>query len=90
MNQKPQILISLGFKTNNDFEYNLNSYLEYISNAPDSSIILAPEVAISDFCYDRMDDASEYAKNIKAQILQHLHKQERLFDSHRKRKLQIF
>lgn len=54
-------LIALQIKTSEDFSKNLEHLKELIINAPEDSIILAPEIALSGFCYDRMQEASEFS-----------------------------
>mgnify|MGYP005986130561 CR=1 FL=1 len=54
-------LIALQVKTDEDFLKNLEHLKKLIINAPQDSIILAPEIALSGFCYDRMQEASEFS-----------------------------
>lgn len=54
-------LIALQVKTDEDFLKNLEHLKKLIVNAPQDSIILAPEIALSGFCYDRMQEASEFS-----------------------------
>ena len=54
-------LIALQVKTGEDFSKNLEHLKELIINAPQDSIILAPEIALSGFCYDRMQEAAEFS-----------------------------
>ena len=54
-------LISLQIKTQEDFSKNLENLKELIIQSPENSIILAPEIALSGFCYDRMQEASEFS-----------------------------
>lgn len=50
-------LIALQLKTSNNFEKNLKRLVNQINNAPDNSLILAPELYLTGYAYDRMDDA---------------------------------
>ena len=50
-------LIALQLKTSNNFEKNLKRLINQINNAPDNSLILAPELYLTGYAYDRMDDA---------------------------------
>ena len=54
-------LIALQVKTSEDFSKNLEHIKELIIKCPENSIILAPEIALSGFCYDRMQEASEFS-----------------------------
>ena len=54
-------LIALQVKTGPDFFKNLEHLKELIIDSPENSIILAPEIALSGFCYDRMQEASEFS-----------------------------
>ncbi|MDN5043383.1 carbon-nitrogen hydrolase family protein [Aliarcobacter butzleri] len=51
-------LIALQVKTTNDFQKNLEKLKNLINSCEENSIILAPELALSGFSYDRMDEAS--------------------------------
>jgi predicted amidohydrolase len=64
-------LISLSFKTTNNFDNNLNTLVNLINQTPSNSIIVAPEICLSGYVYDRLDKASKISlKAIK--ILQQL------------------
>ena len=54
-------LIALQVKTSPDFFANLEHIKKLILECPEDSIILAPEIALSGFCYDRMEEASEFS-----------------------------
>lgn len=54
-------LIALQVKTNENFYENLEHLKELIIKCEDNSIILAPEIALTGFCYDRMEEASSFA-----------------------------
>lgn len=54
-------LISLQMKTSENFEENLEHLKKLILQCEVNSIILAPEIALSGFCYDRMQEASTFA-----------------------------
>ena len=54
-------LIALQVKTTNDFQKNLEELKNLINSCEENSIILAPELALSGFSYDRMDEASDFS-----------------------------
>ena len=54
-------LIALQIKTQEDFSKNLEHLKKLIINSPENSIILAPEIALSGFCYDRMQEAADFS-----------------------------
>ena len=54
-------LIALQVKTTEDFTKNLEHLKELIQDCPEDSIILAPEIALSGFCYGRMQEAYEFS-----------------------------
>lgn len=52
-------LVTLQFKTTNDFNWNLDYVETLISKAPQNSFVLAPELALNGYAYNRMEDAIE-------------------------------
>ena len=50
-------LIALQLKTSNNFEKNLTKLIKYINKTPSNSFILAPELYLNGYAYDRLDDA---------------------------------
>jgi predicted amidohydrolase len=50
-------LIALQLKTSNNFEKNLKKLVKQINNCPDNSFILAPELYLTGYAYERMGDA---------------------------------
>lgn len=63
-------LISLQIKTSENFGENLEYLKELILQCEDNSIILAPELALTGFCYERMEEASHFALNAIEEIKQ--------------------
>ena len=61
-------LIALQVKTSDNFQDNLDHLKELISSCEDDSIILAPEIALTGFCYDRMEEASIFNEKAIEQI----------------------
>lgn len=54
-------LIALQVKTTNDFQKNLEELKNLINSCEENSIILTPELVLSGFSYDRMDEASTFS-----------------------------
>ena len=54
-------LIALQVKTSDDFQKNLEHLKKLILECENDSIILAPEIALSGFCYDRMEEAAQFS-----------------------------
>lgn len=61
-------LIALQVKTTSDFSQNLKYLKQLIIECEDNSIILAPEIALSGFCYDRMLEASNFSEKAIKEI----------------------
>ncbi len=67
----------LQLKNNPNYQKNLDKILSYIQELPKEAIIVAPEVCLTDYDYENLEEAvkfSQYAlqellKNIKSQIL---------------------
>jgi omega-amidase len=54
-------LIALQIKTSPNFEDNLIYLKNLINSCEEDSLILAPELALSGFCYERMQEASDFS-----------------------------
>ena len=50
-------LISLQITTSDDFESNLSNLIELINKQPSKSFIVAPELCLNGYAYDRLEDA---------------------------------
>lgn len=50
-------LVTLQFKTTNDFNWNLDYVESLIARAPINAFIVAPELALNGYAYNRMEDA---------------------------------
>ncbi|WP_320035684.1 carbon-nitrogen hydrolase family protein [Halarcobacter sp.] len=61
-------LIALQTKTTDDFKTNYKHLKELIQSCDDNSFILAPELCLTGFCYDRMDEADEFTQKVKKKI----------------------
>lgn len=64
-------LIALQFKTTNNFEENLQKLVSLVQNTPSRSLVLAPELCLSGYSYDNMDNAVN-TTNIAIPILEKL------------------
>lgn len=62
-------IISLQIKTKQNFQDNLARVITQIQKSKSSSIILTPELVLSGFCYQNMDEASEFSKHATEQLL---------------------
>lgn len=54
-------LIALQIKTTSNFQDNLEHLKELINSCEENSLILAPELALSGFAYDNMQEASQFS-----------------------------
>jgi len=61
-------LIALQTKTTDDFKKNLKHLTALISSCEEKSFILAPELCLTGFAYENMDEASEFAQKAKKKI----------------------
>lgn len=62
-------LVALQMETiKDDFKKNFKKLKELILEQEEGTLILAPELCLTGFCYDRMDEASEFAEKIKRKI----------------------
>ena len=50
-------LISLQLKTSKNFDKNLSKLIKHIEKAPNASLILAPELCLTGYAYDKLDKA---------------------------------
>ena len=50
-------LVALQFKTTQNFKENLNTLISLIKKAPKGAFILAPELCLNGYAYDRLEDA---------------------------------
>ena len=54
-------LIALQIKTTSNFQENLTHLKDLINSCEKDSLILAPELALSGFSYDRMEEAAQFS-----------------------------
>ena len=64
-------LCSLLFKTTDDYEHNLKTLLDLIDDAPDNSLIVAPEVCLGGFDYDNFDALCAFGQKAIKEIAKH-------------------
>ena len=57
-------LITLQLKTTKNFNKNLSKLIKNIEKAPIDSIILAPELYLTGYSYDRLEEASNLTKKV--------------------------
>jgi predicted amidohydrolase len=60
MTSKTRSIVSLCFPTDPDFGHNLGRLVELVERAPEDAIIVAPEVCLSGFAYERFDEAAAF------------------------------
>lgn len=63
-------LHSLALFTHSDFTQNLDILAQECLRTDPGSIIVAPEVAITGFCYDRFDEAAQFATHLDKRVLE--------------------
>lgn len=56
-------LIALQIRTALDFAKNLEELITLINSCEENSLILAPELALSGFAYDKMEEAAQFSTN---------------------------
>ncbi|WP_373071858.1 carbon-nitrogen hydrolase family protein [Sulfurimonas sp.] len=61
-------LCSLSFVTTSDYEKNLQTLLDLVKQTQTDSIILAPEVCLTGFDYENLEEACEFAATAKEAI----------------------
>ena len=55
-------LVALQTKTSDNFKENLKNLKTLINSCEEGSFILAPEVCLTGFAYERMDEAAEFTQ----------------------------
>ncbi|MCK9371994.1 MAG: carbon-nitrogen hydrolase family protein [Sulfuricurvum sp.] len=55
-------IVSLCFRTDPSFERNLDHLVGLISQSPKNALIVAPEVCLSGFAYERFDEAAAFTE----------------------------
>lgn len=66
-NSRP--VVSLCFATNSDFGVNLERFSLLISQTPEDAIVVAPEVCLTGFAYDRFEEAAAFTETALEKLL---------------------
>lgn len=69
-NSRP--IVSLCFETDLDFTKNLDRLITLIDQTPEDAIIVAPEVCLSGFAYDRFTEAATFTEHALKTLLAHV------------------
>lgn len=67
---KTRSIVSLCFKTESDFEKNLDRLIALIVQAPEDALIVAPEVCLSGFAYERFEEAAAFTDRALKRLLE--------------------
>jgi len=62
-------LVSLQLKTKKDFKKNLDNLLKAIKKVPKDSFILAPELCLTGYSYNKLDEADKISKKAIKKLL---------------------
>jgi len=66
--------VVLQLKNKKEYQKNLNELISHIKNY-ENAIILAPEVCLTDYDYDNLQEASKFSENAIKELLQVVNKQ---------------
>ncbi len=55
-------LVALQFKTTDNFKDNLDTLISLINQAPKGAFVVAPELCLNGYAYDKLDEAVEISK----------------------------
>ncbi len=64
-----RLLCTLQFESTDSYETNLKTLHDLIQETPDNTIILAPEVCLTDFDYEHFEEASAFSAKALATLL---------------------
>ncbi len=67
-NSRP--IVSLCFTTDRDFQANLDHFAALIVQTPPDAVVVAPEVALSGFAYERFDEAAAFTETALENLLE--------------------
>ena len=60
----------LQFKTESDFYFNLDKFISLIEDTQEDAIVVAPEVCLTGFAYERFEEAAEFSTIATKAILE--------------------
>lgn len=66
---KNRPIVTLCFRTDPSFERNLELFTKLICESPEDALIVAPEVCLSGFAYDRFAEAAEFTDKALENLL---------------------
>ncbi len=69
---KTRSVVSLCFETHRDFSRNLERLIELLSKTPEDAIVVAPEVCLSGFAYDRFEEAAAFTPVALESLVKHI------------------
>ena len=69
---KTRSIVSLCFETEIDFQKNLDRLIALIDQSPEDAVIVAPEVCLSGFTYERFDEAAAFTVHALEKLSQYL------------------
>ncbi|HEX5329682.1 carbon-nitrogen hydrolase family protein [Sulfuricurvum sp.] len=69
---KTRSVTSLCFETDPDFTKNLDRLTALIDQSPEDAILVAPEVCLSGFAYDRFEEAAAFTPSSLAKLSEHI------------------
>lgn len=69
---KTRSIVSLCFETQSDFTQNLDHLVTLVDQSPSDAIIVAPEVCLSGFAYDRFEEAAAFTPVALKKLLEHV------------------
>lgn len=64
-------VVSLCVATKNDFQANLDHLVALIEKTPPDAIVVAPEVCLTGFAYDRFEEAADFTPHALELLLKH-------------------
>lgn len=65
-------IVSLCFETDQDFNKNLDRLITLIDQSDEDAIVVAPEVALSGFAYERFDEAAAFTTYALEKLAEHI------------------
>lgn len=69
---KTRPIVSLCFGTDQDFEKNLDRLITLIDQSDEDAILVAPEVCLSGFAYERFEEASAFTSSALTKLTKHI------------------